>query len=150
MQFCKKLKINGKINFVMNKSIVKNLIIKSLLFGLLLGIAACVPYAGIFALWLLLLFASPLVVLYMIMEGNFDLTDIKNSIICGGIIGFCANFSFCGIYALLNILVFMAFSYSDNIILTSMITKTPVWLFILCILFVYNDKSKQSNLSVLK
>lgn len=130
------MRINGRINFKMSRFVIKNLIIKSLILGFLLGIAASIPYVGIIALWLVFLFAAPAVIVYTIMEGKFDLTDIKSSIICGGLIGFCANFTFCCIYALLSLLIIAAFGYSENFILTSMITKTPVWLFVVCILFI--------------
>ena len=59
----------------MDRFVIKNIIITSLIIGLILGIIAPIPIAGIFALISIMLFASPLVILYLIMDGKLEITS---------------------------------------------------------------------------
>ena len=113
-----------------------NVIIFSMLVGVFFGIFANVPYLGMIALCGVFLACSPIVMLYLIMDGKMDLTSIKDSIIDGGICGFCANLTFSVGYCVVNALLFLLFKYTSNSILTSMIINAPVWLIILCVLFI--------------
>ena len=120
----------------MDKNIIKNLIIYSLILGFILGVLSIIPYVGTFMIMGLLLFVAPLVMLILIMEGKMDLTTIQDSIIDGAITGFCANltftFSACIVLALLQI----GFKYSPNYLLTSMIINSSMWIIIMCSVFL--------------
>lgn len=72
----------------MNKVILKNLAVLSLILGLILGSVAPIPYVGGIALTAMLILAAPIVILLLIMAGKADLTSIKDSIIMGSSIGF--------------------------------------------------------------
>ena len=120
----------------MNRAIIKSLIICSLILGLILGILSVIPYLGVISFLALMLFSAPLVMLYLIMDGKLDLTNIQNSIIQGAITGFFANIIFCGVFAILSVLILVGFNYSVNLILVSMIKNSALWLFVLMVLFI--------------
>lgn len=120
----------------MNKFIIKNIIILSLILGALLGLLAPVPYVGTLALFAALLLAAPLVIVYLIMDGKFDLTSTKDSIITGALIGFCANLTFSGAYCILIAILAKGFQYTTNFFLTAMITNSPIWLIAIFIIFI--------------
>lgn len=120
----------------MNKFVIKNIIILSLVLGAVLGLLAPVPYIGIIMLLTTLLFAAPVVIVYLIMAGKFDLTTTKDSIITGALIGFCVNITFSGMYCLLITILAKGFQYTTNFFLTAMITNSPIWLIAVFIIFI--------------
>lgn len=120
----------------MNKFVIKNIVILSLILGLILGVLAPVPYVGMAALFAALLLSAPLVMVYLIMDGKLDLTTTKDSILTGALIGFCTNFSFSVIYAVLMVILAKGFQYTTNFFLTAMITNSPVWLLFVFIIFI--------------
>lgn len=122
--------------FKMNKFVVKNTVILSLILGVIAGILCTIPYLGGVLLFLILLFTAPLVMLYMIMDGKFDLTDTKDSIITGAISGFSANLSFSTAYCIVTALLFKIFGITHNFFLASMITNSPLWLLFVFIIFI--------------
>lgn len=72
----------------MNKVILKHLSLYSLLAGLIFGVFAAIPYIGGYALFAVLFLSAPVVMLFLIMAGKYDLTTGKDSIINGAISGF--------------------------------------------------------------
>lgn len=120
----------------MNKFVIKNIIILSLLIGVLLGLLAPVPYVGMVMLFVMLLLAAPLVIVYLIMAGKFDLTTTKDSIITGALIGFCANITFSSVYCVIIAILAKGFQYTTNFFLTAMITNSPIWLIAVFIIFI--------------
>jgi len=120
----------------MDRFIIKNVIILSMILGLILGILSPIPYIGTVMLLALLLLASPIVMVYLIMDGKLDLTTTKDSIITGAISGFSANFSFAISYAIIMIILAKGFNFTTNFFLTAMITNSPVWLLLVFIIFI--------------
>lgn len=120
----------------MNKFVIKNIVILSLILGLILGVLAPVPYVGMAALFAALLLSAPLVMVYLIMDGKLDLTTTKDSILTGALIGFCTNFSFSVAYAVLMVILAKGFQYTTNFFLTAMIINSPVWLLFVFIIFI--------------
>ncbi len=120
----------------MDKFLLKDLIVYSLIFGFVIGVLSIVPYIGIWMLCFVLLLSAPVVVLYMIMAGKSDLTTIKDSIIQGAICGFSANITFSFGACLVLVLLKIGFNYSPNSLLTTMIINAPVWLTLICIIFL--------------
>ena len=120
----------------MDRFVIKNIIILSLVLGVILGILAPVPYIGMIMLFGLLLFASPLVMVYLIMDSKLDLTTAKDSIITGAISGFSANFSFAIAYSIIMLILAKGFNFTTNFFLTAMITNSPVWLLLTFIIFI--------------
>ena len=120
----------------MDKFLLKDLIVYSLIFGFVFGVLSVVPYIGLWMLCFILLLTAPVVILYMIMAGKADLTTIKDSIIWGAICGFSANITFSFGACLVLVLLKIGFNYSPNSLLTTMIMNAPVWLTFVCIIFL--------------
>lgn len=120
----------------MNKFIVKNIVILSLILGGILGLLAPIPYVGTVMLFAALLLAAPLVIVYLIMDSKLDLTTTKDSIITGALIGFCANISFSAAYSIVMALLAKVFHYTSNFFLSAMITNSPIWLLLVFIIFI--------------
>ena len=120
----------------MNKFFIKNIVILSLILGVILGLLAPVPYVGMAALFGALLLAAPVVMVYLIMDSKLDLTTAKDSILTGALVGFCTNFSFSVTYAVLMAILAKGFQYTTNYFLTAMITNSPIWLLFVFIIFI--------------
>ena len=84
----------------------------------------------------ILLFCAPVVMIYMIMAGKLDLTTIKDSIIWGAICGFSGNITFATGASIVLVLLKIGFDYSSNYLLTTMIMNSPIWLTLVCIIFL--------------
>lgn len=124
------------INENMSKVVVKNTIILSLILGMIAGIFAFVPYIGLWALILVLIFSAPIVMIYMIMDSKFDFTTTVNSIIVGAISGFSSNISFSLVYILVAVILSKIFNITTNFILTAMIINSPFWLIVVFMIFM--------------
>lgn len=120
----------------MDRITVKNLILCSGILGLLLGILAAVPVIGIWMLATVIILAAPCVIVYLIMDGKLDLTTVKDSILQGALAGFCASIFFSSAYSVSAVILFKTFQYTDNQILTSIITNSPLWLLLCFIVFI--------------
>ncbi|MBO5385584.1 hypothetical protein J6A64_04640, partial [bacterium] len=83
----------------MDKFVVKNIIVFSLILGVILGLLAPIPYVGTFMLIVALILSAPIIMLYLIMDNRLELTTTKDSIITGAIVGFVVNISFSIAYA---------------------------------------------------
>ena len=126
----------------MDKFVVKNIIVFSLILGVILGLLAPIPYVGTVMLIVALLLSAPVIMFYMIMDNKLELTTTKDSIITGAIVGFMVNISFSVAYALVVAILAKTISYSSNYILTTMIVNSPIWLlgvFIIFILFSHQS-----------
>jgi hypothetical protein len=120
----------------MDRDVIKNIIVVSLILGVFLGILAPIPYVGLFMLIFALLLASPIVILFLIMAGKCDLTTTKDSIITGAIVGFSTNITFSIAYSLIMVILSLGFHYSSNFFLTAMIINSPIWLTGVFIIFI--------------
>jgi len=120
----------------MDKILVKNIIILSLILGVILGVLAPIPVLGMVMLFGMLLFAAPIVMVYLIMDGKLDLTTPKDSILTGALIGFCSNITFAIAYCTIMAILSQGFGYTTNFFLTAMIVNSPIWIMGLFIIFV--------------
>ncbi len=120
----------------MDKFIIKNIVILSLILGAILGVLAPIPFVGGIMLFCVLLLAAPAVVLYLIMDSKLDLTTPKDSIISGALIGFCADLTFAACYSIVMLILAKGFHYTPNFFLTAMLTHSPIWLVLLFIIFL--------------
>jgi len=120
----------------MDKSLIIQTSRLSLILGGILGILSPIPYVGTVMLISLLLLSAPAVMVYMIMDGKFDLTSVLNSILTGALVGFCANLTFSSIFALVTWILAVGFNITSNMFLSAMIINSPVWILITFIIFI--------------
>lgn len=120
----------------MNKFLVINTINLSLILGTILGAIAVIPKVGMLGLISALLLAAPLVIVYLIMDGKFDLTTPKDSILTGALIGFSTNLTFSICYCIIMAIMSAGFHHTTNFFLTAMITNSPIWLLLVFIIFI--------------
>lgn len=120
----------------MNRTILKNIIILSILLGIIFGVLAPIPYLGLVILIAVFLLSAPFVMVFLIMDGKLDLTTTQDSIIQGAVVGFVTGFVFSAVYSLIMMLLAVVFHYTTNYFLTLMISNAPVWLFIVFIAFI--------------
>ncbi|MBR6723448.1 hypothetical protein IKL64_08330 [bacterium] len=120
----------------MDKFVVKNIIIFSLILGVILGLLAPIPYVGTVMLVVALLLSAPIIMFYLIMDNKLELTTTKDSIITGAIVGFAVNISFSVAYASVVAILAKTINYSSNYILTTMIVNSPIWLLGVFIIFI--------------
>lgn len=120
----------------MDKFIVKNIVIYSLILGIILGLLAPIPHVGTFILIVTLLLSAPIIMLYMIMDNKLELTTTKDSIITGALVGFVVNISYSVAYACVTFVLAKTMSYASNFFLTAMIVNSPIWLLGVFIIFI--------------
>ena len=120
----------------MDKFVVKNIIVFSLILGVILGVLAPIPYVGTFMLIVALILSAPIIMFYLIMDNRLELTTTKDSIITGAIVGFVVNISFSVAYASVMAILAKTINYSSNYILTTMIVNSPIWLLGVFIIFI--------------
>lgn len=120
----------------MNKVILKNLSLLSLLVGAIFGIVGAIPYVGGFALFAILFLIAPVVILLLIMAGKLDLTTPKDSIINGALVGFFGNITFSFAYSTVVAILYITTKFTTNYFLTTMIINSPVWLLVVIVLFI--------------
>ncbi len=120
----------------MDRILVKNITILSLILGLILGVLAPIPIVGMIMLFLLLLGSAPLVMIYLIMDGKLELTTTKDSILTGALSGFMTNITFAIAYCIIMVILSKGFHYTPNFFLTAMIEHSPIWLLGTFIIFL--------------
>ena len=120
----------------MNRVLVKNIVILSIIFGAVCGLLAPIPYVGTVILFGVFLLAAPLVMVYLIMDSKLDLTTTQDSIVQGALAGFVSGVVFSSVYAVMAFLLGMLVHYSSNFILTTMISNSPIWLLVVFIIFI--------------
>lgn len=120
----------------MDKFVIKNLIILSLVIGAIFGVFSVIPFIDTVVLLALLFLSAPIVIFLLIMAGKLDLTTVKDSIVNGAIIGMSANLTFATLYSIITAVIYLLTKYSSNLILTTMVINSPIWLLIVVILFM--------------
>lgn len=101
-----------------------------------MGLFATVPIVGTVMLITLLFLSAPLILIFLIMDGKLDLETIKDGIIYGAIVGMVSNISFVAIYSIVTVIIYLLTQYSSNLLLTTMIMNSPVWLLFVVIIFM--------------
>ena len=117
----------------MNKLIVKRTCAFSFLFGAILGIMAIVPFTSGLAFFILILFSSVIIILYMKKnEKHLGIINTEQGAILGGIIGFVATLGFCVTYLPMNFILSLIFTKSTDLGISYFFTTAP-WLFFIMI-----------------
>jgi len=82
----------------MNKTLLKQTSILSVILGVALGILTLIPFIGKIAFIILMCLASAIIIIFMLKVELLDLLSIKESVILGAIIGFVSFIAFCVVY----------------------------------------------------
>ncbi len=83
---------------MIDKSLIKIIIVSSLISGAVLGVIPLIPAFIWIAFILLMFFIAPFILIYMKRLNLIKTIDIENSLIIGAISGFSACFGFAVIY----------------------------------------------------
>jgi len=97
-----------------NTSLLKLISIMSCLFGGICGFLSILPFVGGFVFFVLMCFASVIIILFLMRSNMLNLESTPESITVGGIIGFISFLAFSVIYMPLVILLMKVFKYYTN------------------------------------
>jgi len=82
----------------MNKTLLKQISILSIILGFALGIITLIPFIGQIAFIILMCLASAIIIIFMLKVELLEVIPIKESVILGSIIGFVSFVAFCVVY----------------------------------------------------
>jgi len=82
----------------MNKVLLKQLVILSVITGLALGVITLVPFIGKIAFWTEMCLVSVFVIIFLTRSGAMQELPAKESIVTGAVIGFVSFIAFCAVY----------------------------------------------------
>lgn len=117
----------------MNKLIVKRSCAFSFLLGAILGIMAIIPFLSGFAFFILILFSSVVVILYMKKNEKYlGIINTEQGAILGGIIGFVTTIGFCVSYLPMKFILSLIFTKYTDLGISYFFTTAP-WLFFIII-----------------
>ena len=117
----------------MNKLIVKRAAAFSFLLGAVLGLMAILPLVSGLAFFILILFSSVLVILYMKKnEKHLGVINTEQGAVLGGIIGFISTFGFCVTFLPMKFILSLIFTKTTDLGISYFFTTAP-WLFFIII-----------------
>lgn len=120
----------------MNKSILKIISLLSAFIGVVLGVLTLIPYLGELAFGVLLLFAAPIVVVFLTRNNLFEIFTVRQGAVIGGIIGFISFMAFSILYVPLVIILAKALHYYPNYGVSMMLTNAGVGIILLLAVFM--------------
>lgn len=98
----------------MNKKILKLTSILSIFLGAILGIITLIPFIGNLAFWLLMCFASTVIIIFMTKFEILEIKTVQESAVLGAIIGFISFLGFSIFYIPSIMLLSKVFGISSN------------------------------------
>ena len=96
----------------MNKLLLREMSILSLILGLICGIAVMVPFAGTIVILFLLFLSSVTVYFYMKKKNALGLFEPKAAAMYGGVIGFISFLGFCA--TMIPIALILSIKYTSS------------------------------------
>jgi len=117
----------------MNEIIIKRAVVFSLILGALIGVVSSIPLFAGYGFLVLILFCSPIVILYMKKnEKHLGILNNEESAILGAVIGFCSTIGFFAAFSPLVCIFRLIFKtyYAYTI---PDVLSTALWLFILLV-----------------
>ena len=120
----------------MNKKILKQICILSLLLGGILGILTVIPFLGTFAFWILMCLASVAVLLFMIKKELLAINSVKESAVLGSIIGFVSFIGFSIFYVPIIIMLAKLFQISPNYGVSMALSNASFGLIVVFVIFM--------------
>lgn len=120
----------------MDKSLLKLVLLISAFVGGLGGILTFIPYIGQAAFWILLCFASVLVMAFLMRTKLLELYTVQESVTIGAIVGFVSFMVFCIIYVPAVIILLKFFKYYSNYGVALMLQEASFWIIFILSVFM--------------
>lgn len=120
----------------MNKKILKQICLLSVVLGGILGILTTIPFIGTFAFWILMCFASVAVLLFMIKKELLVINSVQESAVLGSIVGFISFIGFSIIYIPIIIALAKLFQISSNYGVSMALSNANFGLIVVFVIFM--------------
>ncbi len=120
----------------MNKKILKQISLLSLLLGAILGIITTIPFVGTFAFWVLMCFVSTAILLFMVKNELLTINTVQESAILGSIIGFVSFISFSIFYVPIIIVLAKVFQLYTNYGVSMALSNASFGLIVVFVIFM--------------
>lgn len=120
----------------MDKSLLKLILLISTFIGGLCGILTFVPFIGQVVFWILLCFASVLVMTFLMRTKLLELYTVQESVTIGAIVGFISFMVFCIVYVPVVIILLKFFNYYSNYGVAVMLQAASFWIILILSVFM--------------
>ncbi len=120
----------------MDKSLLKLILLISAFIGGLGAVLTFIPFVGQVAFWILLCFASVIVMVFLMRTGILELYTVQESVTIGAIVGFVSFMVFCIIYVPVVIILLKFFNYYSNYGVAVMLKAASFWIIFILSVFM--------------
>lgn len=120
----------------MDKSLLKLILLISAFIGGLGAVLTFIPFVGQVAFWILLCFASVIVMVFLMRTGLLELYTVQESVTIGAIVGFVSFMVFCIIYVPVVIILLKFFNYYSNYGVALMVQEASFWIIFILSVFM--------------
>ena len=120
----------------MDKSLLKLILLISAFIGGLGAVLTFIPFVGQVAFWILLCFASVIVLVFLMRTGLLELYTVQESVTIGAIVGFVSFMVFCIIYVPVVIILLKFFNYYSNYGVAVMLKAASFWIIFILSVFM--------------
>ncbi len=119
-----------------NYTLLRQISVLSIFFGLLLGAITLIPYVGTFSFIFLICFMAPLVIWILVKYNCLSLTSIKDSVIVGAIAGFVSYMGFSILYVPVSVVLMKFFHLAANYGVGFMLQNASFFILIVVSIFM--------------
>ncbi len=119
-----------------NYTLLRQISVLSIFFGLLLGAITLIPYVGTFSFIFLICFMAPLVIWILVKYNCLSLTSIKDSVIVGAIAGFVSYIGFSILYVPVSVVLMKFFHLAANYGVGFMLQNASFFILIVVSIFM--------------
>ena len=119
-----------------NYTLLRQISVLSIFFGLLLGAITLIPYVGTFSFIFLICFMAPFVIWILVKYNCLSLTSIKDSVIVGAIAGFVSYMGFSILYVPVSVVLMKFFHLAANYGVGFMLQNASFFILIVVSIFM--------------
>lgn len=119
-----------------NYTLLRQISVLSIFFGLLLGAITLIPYVGTFSFIFLICFMAPFVIWILVKYNCLSLTSIKDSVIVGAIAGFVSYIGFSILYVPVSVVLMKFFHLAANYGVGFMLQNASFFILIVVSIFM--------------
>lgn len=120
----------------MDTTLLRQISILSIFFGLILGLSTLIPYVNVISFIFLIFFVAPSVLWLLIKYNCITLDTTKGSIIVGALSGFISYMAFSVIYIPCSIILIKIFHITTNYGIAMILNNANLFLLIVISLFL--------------